>query len=62
MSHPDGEIALFNDSWCGEVPSPVRILRARPLRQCELLPDAGYVRLDYGPYFALFDAGPIGPS
>lgn len=62
LSHPDGEIALFNDSWFGEVPRPRQLHSPAPLNQCDVLPDAGYVRFDIGPYFALFDAGAIGPT
>lgn len=61
MSHPDGEIALFNDSWFGEVP-PVGALLVPPLlERLEVLPYAGYARIEDDTYFALLDAGAIGP-
>lgn len=62
MTHPDGEIALFNDSWFGEVPCPADLLAEADFAPCEVLPDAGYGRFHQGDIFALFDAGPIGPS
>ncbi|MFN5825820.1 MAG: heparinase II/III family protein [Rhodobacterales bacterium] len=60
MIHPDGDIALFNDSWFGEVPHPGRLVAEQALGPLEVLPDAGYARLHLGRIFALFDAGPIG--
>ncbi len=62
MTHPDGEIALFNDSWFDEVPRPADTLSAAHFEGCELLPNAGYGRLQGEDLFALFDAGPIGPA
>ncbi len=62
MTHPDGEIALFNDSWFGEVPCPGDLIAEGDFGQCEVLPDAQYGRFQQGSIFALFDAGPIGPS
>ncbi|MFD2112989.1 heparinase II/III domain-containing protein [Thiorhodococcus fuscus] len=61
MTHPDGEIALFNDSWFGEVPPPSTIAAKQDFGPLERLPTAGYARLEAGAFFALFDAGPIGP-
>ncbi|MGE2724334.1 heparinase II/III domain-containing protein [Mycolicibacterium pulveris] len=61
MTHPDGEIALFNDSWIGEVPPADRVTGDHSFASVELLPQAGYARLAAGPTFALMDAGPIGP-
>lgn len=62
MTHPDGEIALFNDSWFDEVPSPAAITPRPDFGPVETLPDAGYGRLAMGDMFALIDAGPIGPA
>jgi hypothetical protein len=62
MTHPDGEIALFNDSWFGEVPCPADLLSDTHFGKCEVLPKAGYGRFQERDIFALFDAGPIGPS
>jgi len=67
-THPDGEIALFNDSAFGVVSSPARLqglalglgLRAAdPVRD---LPVAGYFRLGSGGDAVLFDAGLLGPD
>lgn len=62
MTHPDGEIALFNDSWFGEVPPVSSIVRDSAVDPVPVLPDAGYVRLESEDVFVLMDAGPIGPS
>ena len=61
MTHPDGEIALFNDSWFGEVPPVSHIVTDDTLTPVSLLPEAGYVRLESDGVFVLMDAGPIGP-
>ncbi|MDZ4309639.1 MAG: heparinase II/III family protein [Cypionkella sp.] len=62
MTHPDGGIALFNDSWFGEVPEAREVIDMPALAPVEMLPAAGYARLSDGNVFALMDAGPIGPS
>lgn len=55
---PDGEIALFNDAWHGEVPRwngpPAPDGRS-------LLPQGGYGRLSQGQDLCLMDAGAMGP-
>ena len=61
LTHPDGEIALFNDSWFGEVPEASTVVPKPIFDPVELLPVGGYARLESGVFFALFDAGPIGP-
>lgn len=61
MAHPDGDIALFNDSWFGEVPRPASVAPVHIFESLETLPHAGYARLESGAFFALMDAGPIGP-
>jgi hypothetical protein len=61
MTHPDGEIGLFNDSWWGEVPPIDHVMTPPSLAPLEALEDAGYARLAGDQIFALFDAGPIGP-
>lgn len=61
MTHPDGEIALFNDSWFGEVPEAASVMSMPAFGPIELLPTAGYARLEAGDIFVLFDAGQIGP-
>ncbi|WP_185976173.1 heparinase II/III family protein [Mycolicibacterium sp. 018/SC-01/001] len=66
MVHPDGEVALFNDSWLGEGPPAVEAVPGleltpeRPVR-C-VLPDAGYVRLASGGDSVVMDFGPCGPD
>jgi len=72
MSHPDGEIALFNDAALGQAPSPAalaeyaeRVGRALPGSATDgvtLLAESGYVRVASGPMVALLDVGEIGPS
>jgi hypothetical protein len=61
MTHPDGEISLFNDSWLEEVPKAGHVTPAQNFSSVEALQYAGYVRLQYGDFFILFDAGDIGP-
>ncbi|MEX2454492.1 MAG: alginate lyase family protein, partial [Rhodospirillaceae bacterium] len=61
MSHADGDIALFNDSWIGEAPSAGALA---PVAASGLsrLPETGYVRLAGGDDDAVFDCGPCGPD
>lgn len=61
LTHDDGDIALFNDSWLGEVPPPGKILDSQPSGLPHTLPNAGYFRLTAGPVAAILDAGEIGP-
>jgi len=61
LTHPDGQICLFNDSWLGEVPESASVVGARNLQSVEILPVAGFARLEAGDLFAVLDAGPIGP-
>jgi uncharacterized heparinase superfamily protein len=73
MSHPDGEIAFFNDAALG-IAGHLRTLRdyatrldldassgTRPVRG-RLLPDSGYARLAVGPAVLLADVGRVGPD
>jgi hypothetical protein len=62
LSHPDGEIALFNDSWFGETPQPGSVVAAPPADGLTVLPDGGFARLAQGDDVLIFDAGPIGPA
>lgn len=59
LCHPDGKVALFNDSWHHEVPDwtgePAPDGRS-------LLPDGGYARLSQQQDMCLLDAGAIGPA
>lgn len=71
MTHPDGEIGFFNDAafgiarTYGELAEYADFLGVRrtnetdPLRR---LAASGYVRLQSGPFVAIFDAAEIGPS
>jgi uncharacterized heparinase superfamily protein len=67
--HPDGGIALFNDSALGIAAPPaalkslaaglgVRVPGGRPGD----LPAAGYYRFEEGGTVVIFDAGPLGPD
>jgi len=59
LCHPDGKVALFNDSWHGEIPTwhgpPA------PNGRTVLL-QGGYARLSQDGDVCLFDAGPLGPQ
>lgn len=68
LTHPDGEIALFADSACGiaHPPSALRAyaaslgVKATPPRLRGLLADAGFARLEAGPFVLLASlAGPM---
>ncbi len=64
LTHPDGEIALFNDSAFSIYNRPSEVLEGVCAEQgCWALPDAGYFgwRDDRGAYIVC-DAGPIGPD
>jgi Heparinase II/III-like protein len=61
LTHSDGEIALFNDSWLGEVPPPATVLDSESIALPRTLPEAGYFRLTAGSVVAIMDAGEIGP-
>ena len=62
LSHPDGEIALFNDSWFSETPPAASALVAPAAEGRTILPNGGYARLAQGDDVLIFDAGPIGPA
>jgi len=71
MSHPDDEIAFFNDAAIGIAPSPVELKDyaarvgawADPLQPCTInFPDSGYVRLSSRHALALIDVAPVGPD
>jgi hypothetical protein len=61
MSHPDGDIALFNDSWLGEAPR-ASALAAPAADGVMALPDTGYVRLGANGDAVIFDRGACGPD
>lgn len=70
MSHPDGDLALFNDTAGGIAPSVQELdgyARRLGLEQpvgvgTAYLSDSGYARLQCGRAILLFDAAPVGPD
>jgi len=64
MSHPDGDVALFGDSWRGEAPASAvlapRIDTIPDTAICETLPQTGYSKLWGGKFCVLIDHGHIG--
>lgn len=72
MTHPDGDIAFFNDSALGVAPDLAMLrdyagrlgIEPRPenARRVVDLKSTGYVRADVGPFALIFDAAPIGPD
>lgn len=61
MTHPDGDIALFNDSWLGEA-LPARSLASDDAGGRLILANSGYVQLRRGADAAIFDCGRCGPD
>ncbi len=75
MTHPDGQIALFNDAAFGIAPDPAALQayakrlslvigsEARQSMPSLLLrPDSGYVRLEQGNAVAFLDVATVGPD
>ena len=66
LVHPDGDLALFNDSWAGEAPSALDMISGLHLHPKEPLrielPQMGYVRLAQGRDNVLMDFGACGPD
>lgn len=72
MTHPDGQIALFNDAAFGIASDYTAIAEyaqrlsvsvdQRALSTIEVLPDSGYVRLQNERAVVICDAAPIGPD
>jgi uncharacterized heparinase superfamily protein len=72
MSHPDGEIALFNDAAFGIAPNLAALTAyagalgiaavGSPSRRRRLFPDSGYLRAEVGEATLLADVGEIGPD
>ncbi len=63
--HPDGQIALLNDSAMGIYPAPgasIARLEAPLPEGAWALPDAGYYGWRAGGDYLIYDAGPIGPD
>jgi len=72
MSHPDGDIAFFNDAAC-DAAAPYASLEAyarrlhvavdeAPLGPVEVLAESGYVRLANDRAVVLCDVAPVGPD
>jgi uncharacterized heparinase superfamily protein len=72
MTHPDGEIAFFNDAAMGVAPPPAELEayavrlgfpeRPEPLAELTILPESGFVRMQRGPAVVIADVGAVGPS
>lgn len=71
VTHPDGDIALFNDAAFHEARNHAALIRyAQGLGLAPLetksgstwLKESGYIRLVEGPWTAIFDAAQIGPT
>jgi hypothetical protein len=66
MVHPDGDVAMFNDSWIGEAPPATALAAGLNLSPIEPLaaelPDTGYVRLAQGGDSVVMDFGACGPD
>jgi uncharacterized heparinase superfamily protein len=71
MSHPDGEIAFFNDAAIGIAPSPntlfdycerLGLSLAIMDGQVIELASSGYIRISIGSAVLLIDAAPVGPD
>lgn len=62
MTHPDGDIALFNDAWLGEAPPAAAVADVDAVSPRAVLPVTGYARLGQGGDAVLFDCGPCGPD
>jgi uncharacterized heparinase superfamily protein len=71
MCHPDGDIALFNDSTLDVAPmqaalhdyaARLGLAPSRPARPFEHLAASGYARILRGPFALFCDVGDIGPD
>jgi uncharacterized heparinase superfamily protein len=72
MSHPDGEIALFNDAAFGIAPCWKELdayagrlglaCQSYPPHPITRFPDTGYIRCEQGPAVLLLDVAPVGPD
>lgn len=72
MTHPDGELAFFNDAALGIAPSLADLTRYAaalgiatpppPASGVTLLRESGFVRIARGEAVVIIDAGSVGPS
>jgi hypothetical protein len=60
LTHPDGDVALFNDAWLGGAPSSRSLGVGSPMSGPRSLPETGYVRLAESEDAVIFDCGPCG--
>ncbi len=58
LTHPDGDIALFNDAWLAGAPAASALGASQPTTGLHTLPETGYARLDGGADVVIFDCGP----
>jgi uncharacterized heparinase superfamily protein len=72
MSHPDGDIAFFNDAAFGVAPTAERLrnyaqrlnvgLESVSVGEMRRLMPSGYISVDSSPFFLVCDVAPIGPD
>jgi uncharacterized heparinase superfamily protein len=71
MTHPDGDIAFFNDAAFGIAPrfaeladyaKRLGVTSSSAADQTELLGETGYIRIERGPAVAFLDVAPVGPD
>lgn len=75
MSHPDGDLAFFNDSAMGIAPRYSELseyarrvaglsdlVESEQIASIEALTESGYVRLQRGPAVMIADVGEVGPD
>ena len=65
FTHPDGDIALFNDAWLGEAPPAETFALPSPTATAAAiyaLPHSGYMQLRSGRHAVVFDCGACGPD
>jgi hypothetical protein len=60
IAHPDGDIALFNDSWIGGAPRAGDVVTLA--QETEHLEYMGYIKLASGNDAVIFDCGKPGPD
>jgi len=62
LVHPDGEIAVFNDSAIEDATRPIHVGWQGSKNAVCWLPEAGFCRISQGRSTIIFDAGPMGPD
>lgn len=68
VTHPDGDIALFNDAALDAGPRSADLIAYAesllgPVSRPDALPEAGFYLLNMGPHiYAIADLGPLGPD